>query len=183
MISGMVIEARHRAPVVALPLDQAEDDAEQAGGHQRHADQVEPVAAARPQIGDDEQRSARVSDADGHVEEEDPAPAPVGDDEAAQGGAGQHGQAGQHAHGGEGAAAALGREEAGDEGQSLRRHQRRAQALHGARDDQPGGDPAPGRCPPSPSVKIDEPSAKMLRGPKMSPSRPEVISSTAKSRL
>ena len=96
------------------------------------------MAAARPEIGDQEHRQAEGDDADREVDGEDRAPAEMGDEEAADGRPGDHSEARDDAVDGEHPASLLDREQRHHQRKALRREQRGAKALQPAREDQLG---------------------------------------------
>src|SRR6202011_4530852 len=108
------------APVVALPLDQAEDDGEERGTGQQNADEVESVLPASAHVRDHEERARQRDEADGNVEEEDPPPVPVGDDQPSDGWSSDRRYADHRTSDAEGGAAACGREDGHENRQRLR---------------------------------------------------------------
>ena len=98
-------------------------------------DDVEPVRVRR-QVRHEDPRHHESDDADRDVDEEDPLPAEAVDEQAA----GERADEGRDTGGGapqsHGGAATIRREGAGDDGHGLRRHERRAEPLHRAGDDQ-----------------------------------------------
>jgi len=74
----------HGSPLIALPLDQPEDDAEQAGGGEHNADPIEPMTPAGTQVRHEKEREHERDEPDRQVHIEDPPPAEMGHDEAAQ---------------------------------------------------------------------------------------------------
>ena len=117
------------APVMRLALDQAVDQQEQADGGEAGAGPVEPVPAVEPQVGHRDEGEHDGQHADRDVDEEDPLPAEVGDQIAAQGGAGDRGDTGHRTPHAERDAPLVGREDHRDRGQRLRREQRAADTL------------------------------------------------------
>ena len=135
------------APGVGLGPDDTEDDRDQTGGHRDGAAQVEvPVAQVRPRLGDVTERGQQRDGPDGHVHEEDPAPAQELDQDASEEGARRRAGRG---HGTPGAQCLGPRRPFGEarrqDGQRRRGEDGRPQALHGPGTDQPGlvlGQPA-----------------------------------------
>ena len=125
----------NHAPVVALTLDQPEGDCEERDGAEENADEVEAMAATRPQVGYEGKRRRDRGDADWDIDEEDPAPVDAGHHQAAQGRADHSPKASDCAPDPEGGPAPVLRKEPRNEGQRLRREERSADAL-----EHPGGD-------------------------------------------
>ena len=123
-------------PRVALTLDEGEGQTEQAGGGEGHADQVELVLALDPGVRNEGERHRQHDHPDRHVDDEDPPPAGVGHQHAAQRRAGNGGQAGDGAPDAQGGAASIGRERGDDDGHRLRHQHGCADALHGSEGDQ-----------------------------------------------
>ena len=102
------------------------------------AGDVEAMALATPDAWDQQRRQDDGDDADGNVDEEDPAPPQVGDDKATQRRSRDDGETGECSKDAEDGAELLSREDAHRDRKHLRRHDRPAQALQGAGGDQLG---------------------------------------------
>ena len=122
-------------PVVVLRLLQSEDDEEEADGAEQHTDDVEAMRVGR-QVRHQDRGHHERDDADRDVDEEDPLPPEAVDEKTTGQRADQRGDTGGRAPQTHGGAAVGGREGAGDDSHRLRRHERGAETLHGARDDQ-----------------------------------------------
>src|SRR5207244_9127863 len=109
-----------RAPVVTLALDERVHEREQRRPGEAHANDVEAVRPARTYVRNDEERADERDDPDRHVDEEDPAPVEVGDDEASKGRPGDGRNADDRAPEPECRAHALAREDRSQDRERLR---------------------------------------------------------------
>ena len=129
MISGIVRNPGDGPPLEALALDQAEDHAEEAERGDRDAEDVKTMTPTRAQVRDHQQGSGENEDPDGDVDVEDPAPAEVGDDEAAEGRPGHDRESRDDAEHREDPTALVGREDREHDRQALGGQDRGAHAL------------------------------------------------------
>ena len=126
----------HRAPVLWLALDQAVNDPKEADAGEQYTDQVEVVSLALPEVGDNQKRGNQDGDANRDVEIEDRAPGEIGREPAAHGRARSGSQAGHCPPYAKCGTPPLAREDGGDDGQGLRRHQGATHALDDAKRNQ-----------------------------------------------
>ena len=71
-------------PVVALAFDEPEDHAQQSERRERDTEEIEAVPHAGTQVGNQQQREREGQEPDGQVDEEDPPPPEVGDEQATE---------------------------------------------------------------------------------------------------
>src|SRR5579884_871391 len=126
-------------PAGLVGPDEAVDQGAQSPGEQQEPGQVRPAGPALPRLFQAEQRDGQGDDADGNVDEEDPAPADACGDDPAQDRPDRHGDAGYRAPHPEGGAAVAALEGLGQQGQGGGEHHRPAQPLPTAGHDQEQG--------------------------------------------
>ncbi len=126
-----------RGPVVAVPLLDAEDDAEETHRGQHDPDPVEPVRVG-VEGGDEPPGEHHGEQAHRDVDEEDPLPPEGVDEHATEDRADERRHPGDGAPQAHGLPARLRREEARDHRHRLRAHERGPEALDHAGDDEPG---------------------------------------------
>ncbi len=131
-----------QGPVLGLAEHEGRGDGADAGGEQHHAERVEPVGHIGSRLGEEPAGQDDGHDADGHVDQEDRAPAPAEEVEVEQHAAedlpGHRAQADGHAEEREHPGSLVGAEVGGQEGQHLRDHGGRPEPLGQAAHDQDG---------------------------------------------
>ena len=131
--AGQQADRRGAAPAEVVPPHQREHEQEQA---HRERDEADPVDPARSQVfglGDLRERDEHGDDADGHVDEEDPAPTDAAGDGAPDQRPDGDGTADHGAVDAEGRPAIAPGERGGDQGQRGGEHDGAPDALHGTR--------------------------------------------------
>ncbi len=131
---------------MAFAADQAEGEAEQPGGGERDAGQVQ-TGGRSVCLGEAAQCHRDGDDSDRHVHPEDPLPGGTLGDRAADEWADRDGEAGDRAPHAEGRAASFGRDGRGQDGEGQRQDERGPESLDGPRcDEDPDGWGEGGGC-------------------------------------
>ena len=168
-------------PALLVPLDQREDQAEEAAGQRHEADRIEPAVLGVARLVQLLRRQDDRGNADRDVDEEDPPPREPGGERAARQRADRDRRADRRAPDAERGAALPAVELLREQGEGGREHHRPAEPLDAARDDQEErvvGEAAGGGG----EVKSVTPSRKSRLRPKRSASDPAVRTQVASAR-
>src|SRR3989449_9504187 len=125
-----------RPPVIALSLDQPEDESKQRAAGEQNPDRVEILTPAEANAGKQPPAKDEGDDPYGHIDPEHRLPAEVGDEKTAERRTRHRGDAGDGAPDAKGRPTLVGRKDVGQDAQGLRREDGAADPLDDARQNQ-----------------------------------------------
>ena len=123
-------------PVIALPLNQPEDDGKQGATGEQDPDRVEILIPAETNAGKQPDAKGKGDDPDRHIDPEHRLPAEVGDEKTAEGRTRYRGDAGDGAPDTKGRPALVGRKDVCQDAQRLRGEDGAADSLDDTRQNQ-----------------------------------------------